>query len=278
MREYRKGQWTKVWAYGSFALVAGVIGFLFLYVFWEGASSLSWEFLFQNPKGLVLGQEGGIAPAIVGSLFFTGLALILVVLPAWAVAVYTVFFSRSRLTRRLIRLVIHCLAGVPSIVLGLFSYSFLVRRLGLGRCLFSASVGLAIMILPFVEIRAEKAFAEVPTERLTAAYALGCSRAYILRRLVWNDCRGELISGLILAGCYAMGATAPLMFTGGVAFAPIPDSIFKPAMALPLHLYLLVAQGEPSLPVAYGTSLVMMGVILLGNLLASLYAWRKNKG
>ena len=152
-----------------------------------------------------------------------------------------------------------------------------MRDLGLGRCVLYAGTALGIMILPFIEVRAEKAFGEVSPQMLCSAYALGCSRRYAIAKLVLPQCRGDLVSGVILGGCYAMGATAPLIFTGAVAYAAVPDSVLKPAMALPMHLYLLVAQGETSMGAAYGTAFVMMALILICDLLASIYAGRSYK-
>lgn len=265
------------WAWGSISLVLAVTAFLFIFVFVQGWSVLSWEFLTQPPRGAVLGEEGGIFPAIVGSLCFTGLAVIMAVVPAAAAAMYVVFYSGGRVSSAVIRLAVQCMSGIPSIVLGLFSYSFMVRELGLGRCILSASTALAVMILPFIEVRAEKAFRDLPSWMTEASRALGCSRGYTMVRIVLPACRGELISAMILGGCYAMGATAPLMFTGGVAYASLPDGLLSPAMALPLHLYLLLAQGATSMSAAYGTAFVMMALILVSNLLASLYQLRKKR-
>ncbi len=133
------------------------------------------------------------------------------------------------------------------------------------------------MILPFIEVRAEKAFREVPEAMVQSARALGCSRSYVITRIVLPGCRGELVSGIILGGCYAMGATAPMIFTGAVAYAAVPDSIFAPAMALPMHLYLLLAQGATSMDMAYGTAFVMMAVILMSNLAATIYGGRSQE-
>lgn len=268
------GRLAKLWAYVSFGLVCAVILFLFGYVFYRGADTISVEFLTEAPKGLVLGEEGGIFPAIVGSLAFTATAIVLGGIPAVASALYLVFYCKNRKVDRIVHLVIQCISGIPSIVLGLFSYSFLVRDLNFGRCIFSAGVALAIMILPFIEVRAEKAFKEVPAEMIQSSKALGCSGYYTVTRIILPSCRGELVSGMILGGCYAMGATAPMIFTGAVAYAAVPKSLFSPAMALPLHLYLLVAQGTTSLDTAYGTALVMMAMILISNMLATVYARR----
>lgn len=272
-----RGHLTRLWAYGSMVLVAGVIVFLFAFVFYEGSSVISWEFLTQAPSGAVLGEEGGIWPAIVGSLCFTATAVVLGGIPAIATALFLVFYCRRRRVSGLIRLVVQCISGIPSIVLGLFAYSFLVRDLQWGRCILSAGVALGIMILPFIEVRAEKAFRELPQQMVRSSYALGCSRAYTIWKIVLPACRGELVSGIILGGCYAMGATAPMIFTGAVAYAGVPHSVMEPAMALPLHLYLLVAQGATSMDTAYGTAFVMMAILLVSNLLATIYARRSQR-
>lgn len=264
----------KIWAYGSILLIVSLILFLFGYVFYQGAGTITFEFLTQPPKGAVLGTEGGIWPAIAGSLWFTGTAVVLGGIPAIASAMYLVFFCRSRKISAIFHSVIQCISGIPSILLGLFSYSFFVRSLGFGRCVLSGAIALAVMILPFIEVRAEKAFLEIPTQAIQSSFALGCSKLYTIRKIVLPCCSGELVSSLILGSCYAMGATAPLMFTGAVAYAGTPESILEPAMALPMHLYLLVAQGQPSLPAAYGTAFVMMMMLLVSNLLATIYSRR----
>lgn len=268
---------VKIWAYAGMALTAGVILFLFACIFYRGAGSISHEFLTQPPRGAVLGEEGGIWPAIVGSLCFTGTAVVLGAVPAIATALFMTFYCRGGKLAVLIRLVVQCISGIPSIVLGLFAYSFLVRDLGWGRCILSSGTALGIMILPFIEVRAEKAFKELPKRMTDASYCLGCSRFYTIRNIVIPACRGELVSGIILGGCYAMGATAPLIFTGAVAYASLPSSLMEPAMALPLHLYLLLAQGATSMKTAYGTAFVMMALLLLSNTLATIYAERSRK-
>lgn len=271
-----KGKMTKLWAYVSIALVVASILFLFVYVFIRGAGTITWEFLSQPPKGAILGMEGGVWPAIVGSLCFTAVAIVLGGIPAIAAALYIVFYCENRRIEKAFHTVIRCISGIPSIVLGLFSYSFLVRELQWGRCILSSGVALGIMILPFVEVRAEKAFQELPKAVVLSSYALGCSKRYTIMKIVLPACKGEMISGLMLGGCYAMGATPPLIFTGGVAYASIPTSLMKPAMALPLHLYLLLAQGATSFDMAYGTAFVMMTIILISNLLATIYAARSH--
>ena len=271
------GRAVRLWAWTGITLVLGAVAFLFLFVRIQGADVISWEFLTQPPRGVVLGSEGGIWPAIAGSFCFTATAVVLGGLPAVAAALFVVYACPSPRLAAAIRMVIQCIAGVPSIVLGLFAYSLLVRDLNWGRCILSTGVALAIMILPFIEVRAEKAFLELPPAMLQSSYALGCSKAYTICRIILPACRGELISALILGACYAMGATAPMMFTGAVAYASAPTSLLEPAMALPMHLYLLVSQGATSMDTAYGTAFVMMAVIFASNLLATIYMRRSHR-
>lgn len=274
MRFYAK--LVKIWAYVSMAVTASVIVFLFAYVLSQGASVIDLAFITERPRGAVLGSEGGIWPAIAGSLWFTGTAVLLGGIPALATAVYLVFYCRSKRVYSFIRTVIQSIAGIPSIALGLFSYSLLVRTMGLGRCILAGGIALAIMIFPFIAVRIEKALREIPAELILSSYALGISRSYTVTKLVLHAIRGELVSGFILGSCFAMGATAPLIFTGGVAYAAPPDSVMEPAMALPLHLYLLLAQGT-SMPQVYGTAFVLMIIVLVSNTLATLYARREKR-
>lgn len=269
-----QGKLVKIWAHACMALVAAVVLGLFGFVFYMGSSTISWEFLTEAPKGAVLGEEGGIFPAIVGSLWFTTVAVVLGEIPAIACAVYMSFYCKSSRIAGLMRLVVQCMAGIPSIVLGLFAYSLFVRDLGWGRRILSGGIALAVMILPFIEVHAEKAFQELPRQMVCSSYALGCSRLYTVWHVVLPACKGELASTLVLGACYATGATAPLMFTGAVAYTSNPSSVLDPAMALPMHLYLLVAQGSTSLGTAYGTAFVMMALVLLSTLVATVYAQR----
>ena len=154
----------------------------------------------------------------------------------------------------LIRMVIQCISGIPSIVLGLFAYSFLVRDLAWGRCILSSGVALAVMILPFIEVRAEKTFRGAAKTAGTVLLCPGLFQVLHHQKDCAAGLQGEIVSGVILGGCYAMGATAPLIFTGAVAYSGLPARLSAPAMAPPMHLYLLVAQGATSMDAAYGTA------------------------
>ena len=262
----------------SFLLIFSALLFFFLYIFYKGYKVISPSFLLEAPKGMVLGEEGGIFPAITGSLAFSLTALVLSGLPSLFTALFMVFYAKEGRKKECMHFFIHLLSGVPSIVLGLFSYSLFVYQLKLGRSVLSGAIALAIMIFPFMEIRMEKIFEEVPKSYLQSSESLGCSKGYTIRRLVLPYTLPELLSTMLLAFCFALGATPPILFTGGVAFAKSPTSLLSPAMALPLHLYLLLVQGGSSLSRAYGTALVMLFLLLIGNGIASLltaYCHRK---
>ena len=269
-----------LYSFLSFLLIFSALLFFFLYIFYKGYKVISPSFLLEAPKGMVLGEEGGIFPAITGSLAFSLTALVLSGLPSLFTAIFMVFYAKEGRKKESLHFFIHLLSGVPSIVLGLFSYSLFVYQLKLGRSVLSGAIALAIMIFPFMEIRMEKIFEEVPKSHLQSSESLGCSKGYTLRKLVLPYTLPELLSTMLLAFCFALGATPPILFTGGVAFAKSPTSLLSPAMALPLHIYLLLVQGGSSLSRAYGTALVMLFLLLIGNGIASLltaYCHRKWK-
>ena len=267
---------VRIWAVSACALTLGTIFFLFAYIFYHGAGAITWEFLTESPKGMVIGTEGGILPAIVGSIWYTGIASLFGAVLGICTAIYQVYYCRSEKFAEAIALVMKCMAGVPSIVMGLFGYSLLVRTLGWGKCILAGGITQGVMILPFIQVRAEKALREVDPALVSASYGLGVSRAYTIRRIVLPQCLPQLVSGVILGACYAMGATAPLIFTGAVIIAKVPESVKKPAMALPYHLYMLLTQGTSSQN-AYGTAFVMMMIVLLSNTLAIWFTRRNRK-
>ncbi len=266
----------KTWAALSCALTLGLVFFMFAYVFIKGYRAITWEFLTTVPKGVVIGTEGGILPAIVGSAWYTGIACLFATILGVSTAVFQVFYCKNQKFSSAISLVMQCMAGVPSIVMGLFGYSLLVLTLGWGKCILAGGVTQGIMILPLIQVRSEKALREIDTVQVNASYALGVSRAHTIRRIVLPQSLPQLISGVILGACHAMGAAAPLIFTGAVIMSKVPKSIMKPAMALPYHLYMLLTQGTSS-ENAYGTAFVMMMVVLLTNSLATWFAWRNKK-
>ena len=271
-----KTQLVKFWAFSACFLTLGVICFLFAYIFIKGAGAVTWEFLTESPKGMIIGTEGGIWPAIVGSAYYTGIACLFGAVLGISTAIYQVYYCKNKRLSGAIGLVMQCMAGVPSIVMGLFGYTLLVLTLGWGKCLLAGGITQGVMILPFIQVRAEKALREVDPALVKASYGLGMSRAYTIRRIVLPQALPQIVSGVLLGGCYAMGAAAPLIFTGAVIISKVPKDLMKPAMALPYHLYMLLTQGT-SADNAYGTAFVMMMIVLVTNTLATWFALRRRK-
>ncbi len=266
----------RLWATIACLLTFGTVFLLFAYVFCKGAGAISWEFLTRGPRGTVLGTEGGILPAIVGSVLYTAIAVLFAAVLGIGTALYQVFCCPRRKVSEAIALIMQCMAGVPSIVMGLFGYSLLVLALGWGKCLLAGGITQGIMILPFIEVRAENAFREVDGSLLHASLSMGVSRSYTIGHIVLPQTMGKLLSAMILGGCYAMGAAAPLIFTGAVIYARLSVDLMKPAMALPYHLYVLLTQGTAPTN-AYGTAFVMMLLVLISNTAAACLTWRKLK-
>lgn len=264
-----------LWICLSFVLTFAAGSFIILYISVKGFKSISWEYIFSTPRGIPLGTEGGIFPAIVGSMLLMLIAITFASILASSTAVYIVFYCKSQRLENIAHAIIQCMAGVPSIVLGLFGYSVMVVTLNMGRSLLSAGLTLGIMIFPFIQVRVEKAFQEFSRSVLNASYSLGVSKIYTIFKLVLPQCRRDIVSSITLSGGFAMGAAAPIMLTGAVIFAPVHKSLFSPVMALPLHLYILANEGI-SMEKAYATALVLIILLIIINIFAmTLTLWRK---
>lgn len=258
----------KTWIIISAIIVFLIVTYIFGYIFINGLSSINFEFIFGDPRGMPIGSEGGIFPAIVGSLFLMVIACIFASILAISTSLYTVFYAKSKKIESIIHLIIQSMAGIPSIVLGLFGYTLLVLNLRLGRSLLSGGITLGIMIFPYIQVRVEKTLSEVDKDIIGSSYALGVSKSYTIFRLILPLCKTDIISAITMAGGFAMGASAPIILTAAVIFAPIPKSLSAPVMALPFHLYMLTGEGI-SLEKAYGTALVLIMILLIINITAA---------
>jgi len=263
----------KFWIGISMCVVVSSLVYIFGFIGLNGFKEISYEFLTQKPKGSPIGTDGGIYPAIIGSLYFMAIALLIGTLSSFAVAVDLVFYSKSVFKNRTIKMIISTMAGIPSIILGLFGYSFLVVSMKFGISVLTGGLVLGIMIFPYMTVRFERCFLEVDKSVIYASYTLGINKFYTIMNLVIPICYREIFSIMSLAGCFAMGATAPILFTGGVLYASKIKDVFSPAMALPLHLYMLIGEGV-SIEKAYGTALVLILVLVIFNLLALGLRWK----
>jgi phosphate transport system permease protein len=236
----------------------------------RGIGAINWEFLTSMPRGGM--KEGGILPAIVGTLLLTlGTALAAVPIGVGG-AIYLAEYARDTALTRAIRLAILNLAGVPSIVYGLFGLGVFVLFLRFGTSVLAGSLTLAIMTLPVVISTAEEALRAVPADFRTVSASLGGTRWQAIRTIVLPQALPGIITGIILGLLRAAGETAPILFTAAAFFLPrIPRSPLEQTMALPYHLYVISTQ-VPGMPasVQYGTALVLLALVLSMNVVASL--------
>ncbi|WP_434303413.1 phosphate ABC transporter permease PstA [Clostridium botulinum] len=263
-----------LWYFLSTFLVVFIVFFIIAYVLKNGIHIINKEFLLDNPKGMPLGKEGGIFPAIVGSLLLMFISSITASILGIATAVYLTLYNKNKKIDGIIHIIIHSISGIPSIVLGLFGYSFLVFFLDLGVSLLAGAITLSIMIFPYIEVVTEKAIEEVDKKLIVSSYSLGIDKTYTFFKIILPQCIEEIVSGIMLSGGFAMGATAPIMLTSAVISAPTPDSIMSPVMALSYHLYILISQGI-SMENAYGTAFVLMSILIILNFLSMLIVRRR---
>ncbi|MCJ7531644.1 MAG: phosphate ABC transporter permease PstA [Anaerolineales bacterium] len=256
---------------GLIALVV-VIPILFIVgsIVVQGIGAINWEFLTAMPRDGV--KAGGILPAIVGTLLLTlGTALVAIPIGIGG-AIYLAEYARDTWLTRTIRLAILNLAGIPSVVYGLFGLGLFVLFLQFGTSILAGSLTLAIMTLPVIISAAEEALRVVPTEFRTVNASLGGTRWQGIRNIVLPQGLPGIITGVILGLLRAAGETAPILFTVAAFYLPrLPRSPFDQTMALPYHLYVISTQ-VPGMPlkIQYGTALVLLTLVLSMNIIATL--------
>ncbi|MBI4770516.1 MAG: phosphate ABC transporter permease PstA [Chloroflexi bacterium] len=241
-----------------------------VYIFWRGAPAISLDFLTRFPREGM--RAGGILPAIVGTLLLTlGTGIVAVPLGIGA-AVYLAEYARESRWTRLIRLAIINLAGIPSVVYGLFGLGLFVLFLKFGTSIVAGSLTLAIMTLPVIISTTEEALRAVPQSFRLVSLSVGATRWQTVRRIVLPQALPGILTGVILGLERAAGETAPILFTVAAFFLPrLPHSIFDATMALPYHLFVISTQ-VPGMPVKiqYGTALVLITFVLSMNLIATI--------
>jgi len=248
--------------------VAPILGVI-VYILEQGSPAISWEFLSAVPRSGM--REGGILPAIIGTFYLTlGTAIFSVPLGI-AAAIYLSEYAADNSWTRLIRLAIINLAGIPSVVYGLFGLGLFVLFLNFGTSILAASLTLSIMTLPVIISTAEEALRAVPQAFRTVSVSLGATRWQTIRRIVLPQALPGILTGVILGLERAAGETAPILFTGAAFFLPrLPGSVFDATMALPYHLFVISTQ-VPEMPIQiqYGTALVLLVFVLSMNLIAT---------
>lgn len=240
-----------------------------IYILVQGGPAISGEFITGFPHNGM--RAGGILPAIVGTLYLTLGAAVFSVPLGIAAAIYLSEYAADTPLTRTIRIAIINLAGIPSVVYGLFGLGLFVLFLKFGTSILAASLTLSIMTLPVIISTAEESLRAVPQAFRTVSISLGATRWQTIRRIVLKEALPGIITGVILGLERAAGETAPILFTGAAFFLPrLPGSPFDATMALPYHLFVISTQ-VPEMPIQiqYGTALVLLVFVLTMNLVAT---------
>ncbi|NIA18610.1 MAG: phosphate ABC transporter permease PstA [Simkaniaceae bacterium] len=250
--------------------VVGIIGYIVMDIVINGLPAITWEFLTQLPRRS--GAEGGILPAILGTIYLVTGAVLVAIPIGMATAIYLTEYAKQDRFNRILRLAIVTLAGVPSIVFGLFGLGLFVIFFGFGASILSGSLTLAFMILPTIIVSSEESLRAVPISLREGSLALGATKWQTIYTNVLPYALPGMFTGSILGIGRAAGETAPILLTAAAFFLPrLPSSIFDQVMALPYHLYILATQHpevQKVLPKQYGTALVLLFLVLIFNLAA----------
>jgi phosphate transport system permease protein len=252
---------------GLFLCIAITLFFLFAIIYFvvaRGWGILSWEFITQGPKNGM--TAGGVAPAIVGTLYLTAGAILFAVPLGLACAIYLCEYSPRGFTVNIIRMSINNLAGVPSVVFGLFGLVVFVKFFNFGVSILAGSLTLGILVLPLIISAAQEALLAVPVSIREASLSLGATKWTTIRRIVLPNALPGILTGIILSIGRIAGETAPILFTAAAFYLRrYPDSVFSEVMALPYHIYALMTEGafpQQQTRIAYGCSLLLLMLVL----------------
>jgi len=239
-----------------------ILIFILAVIFKNGIPQLSLEFLTRNPADM--GREGGILSTIVATIFLTFIALLVATPLGVGTAIYlTEYTVESRVTR-IIRFGAECLAGIPSIIFGLFGFILFVNKLGFGWSILSGGLTLAFMVLPTIIRTSEEAIKAVPHAYRLVSFSLGSTRWQSVTRVVLPSALPGIVTGVILSIGRSIGETAVVIFTAGSALR-MPTSLFSSSRTMAVHFYILAKEGV-SMPKAYGTAAVLVISILIINI------------
>jgi len=260
-------------------LIVVPVGLIIVIIVQKGLPAINWQFLSDIPRQGM--RAGGIFPAIVGTIYLVTGAIIFALPIGLLAAIYLSEYSKENILNRLIKLAIVNLAGVPSVVYGLFGLALFVVFLKFGASILSGSLTLGIMILPIIITTSREALESVPQSFREVSLSLGASKWQTIRNIVLPNAIPGILTGTILGIGRAAGETAPILFTVAAFYLPqLPNSVFDQAMALPYHLYVISTQ-VPNVDekIRYGTALVLIALVLFVNLAAIIirYKFRKKK-
>ncbi|WP_176892279.1 phosphate ABC transporter permease PstA [Fusobacterium varium] len=246
------------------------------YIVYKGLPAISWEFLTEMPKNGM--REGGIFPAIIGTIYLTIGTIVVSVPFGIFTGIYLVEYAKDNLLTRIINLTIINLAGIPSIIYGLFGMALFVIFLGLDVSIISGSLTLGIMCLPVIITSTRESLLAIPNHLREASLALGATKWETITKVVLPAALPGILTGVILSISRAAGETAPIMFTAVAFYLPfLPETPWDQVMALPYHLYVISTQ-VPNMPASYmnGTLFVLVAITISFNLIGAVIRQRFN--
>lgn len=260
-------------------LIVVPVGLIVVIIIQKGIGAITWQFLTDVPRHGM--RAGGIFPAIVGTFYLVSGAILFALPIGLLAAIYLSEYARDNFMTRMIKLSIVNLAGVPSVVYGLFGLALFVIFFKFGASILSGSLTLGIMILPIIITTSREALESVPQSFREVSLSLGVSKWQTIRHIILPNAVPGILTGTILGLGRAAGETAPILFTVAAFYLPrLPHSVFDQAMALPYHLYVISTQ-VPNVDekIRYGTALVLLALVLFMNLVAIIirYRFRKKK-
>ena len=252
-------------------VVVGILFFIIGFIVVKGIGVINWEFLTTAPEDGM--TKGGIFPAIVGT-FYLVVGSMLVAFPIGVMSgIYMSEYASNKHIKRIIRVMTNNLGGIPSIVFGLFGMALFVNRLNFGDSIIAGSFTLGLLALPLIIRVTEEALQAIPDSFRQGSLALGATKLQTIRKVVLPAAFPNIMTGVILSIGRVSGETAPILFTAAAYFLPnLPNSIFNQVMALPYHLYVIATSGtdlEATQPMAFGTALVLIVIVLMMNLIAN---------
>lgn len=246
------------------AVTVGVLVFIIAFILAHGVPHISWSFLTESPRKM--GREGGIFPMIVGTGLVTGVAVLIAAPIGVGTAIYLTEYTRAGRINAVIRFGADCLAGIPSIIYGLFGFVFFAITLGMGLSIISGALTMSLMILPTIIRTSEEAIRAVPQSYREVSYGLGSTRWQMVTSVVLRSALPGIATGIMLSIARCVEETAVVLLTAGSALG-MPRSLFDPCRTLSVHFYIL-AREAVSKPMAYATASVLIILILIINIFA----------
>jgi len=277
-REFK--QFLGVNALRLFIAITAIFLIMFLYIiFSKGGKMVTWSFLTESPRRFM--TEGGIFPAIMGTFYLTILSILIALPLGVLTAIYMVSYGKPAWFVKMVKIAVNTLAGVPSIIYGLFGMTVFVQLFQMDVSILAGSLTLAILALPVMINASEEALSSVPHDFREASLALGATERQTIMKVILPTALPNILTGAIISIGRVAGETAPILFTAATFYnRHLPTSVMDEVMVLPYHIYALMTEGahaDKQVPIAYGTAVVLLVLVLLVSTVAIIIRYNIRK-